>query len=181
MEQQWKNLTAHGIVWKKQSVTNSSAGGLAIHLKATCWVSRRKRNPKKQSSWDGQTFTDRKNISSLLWSPNSSSQPCSLCPTWYWKHPFHLHCCYPHSILSSLTEPCSNQELQAQSCLLSVSCSACLLSLRAAIISHPLPLLSFCTPPLSLGPDCISWGLISHLLGREQFPTLTSALKQTTS
>lgn len=60
MEQQWKNLTAHGIVWKKQSVTNSSAGGLAIHLKATCWVSRRKRNPKKRSSWDGQTFTDRK-------------------------------------------------------------------------------------------------------------------------
>lgn len=59
----------------------------------------------------------------------------------------------PHSILSSCVEPCPIQELQAQSCSLSVCCRACFLSLSTAIVSYPLLLLSFCTPPFSLVYD----------------------------
>lgn len=59
----------------------------------------------------------------------------------------------PHSTLPSHIEPCRSQELQAQGCLLSVCCTACFISLWTAIISHPLPPLSFCTLCFNLVAD----------------------------
>lgn len=126
-----------------------------MHLKATCWVSRRKKYKETIiSRWsNAHRGLGKKKHVFLPLSPNTSCQPCckaSLCPTWYWTHPLHLLCYSPHSILSSHIKPCPIQELQAQGYLLSVCCTASFLLLWIAIISYSLPPLSFWTPLFSL-------------------------------